>query len=61
MKKLRKKADKKIWELHEVLTKLPIYPNSFTYVNMYQSIQQLYHQEKYNLVIKLCDVLIEDM
>lgn len=58
MEYTQEKANEKINELERILKQFPVVPKTFTYINIYQSVQQLYQQEEYKKVIDICNVLI---
>lgn len=58
MEYTQEKANEKINELEKIMRKYLLEPKVFTYINIYQSVQQLYQQEEYKKVIDICNVLI---
>lgn len=58
MEYTQEKANKKINALEEIIKKFPVVPKTFTYINIYQSVQQLYQHEEYKKVIDICNVII---
>lgn len=55
--KLKKIAKKEIQEARDIIQNLPVNPDNFTYVRMYQCAQELNTQGKYLQVIDICKIL----
>ncbi len=58
-KKIKKVAKKKIQRVERVFRNLLVEPQSHTYMTMYQVLEELHFQGKYNLVVQMCDVLLK--
>ena len=57
--KKSKKAEKKLQKVDRKFRNLLLLPDAFTYIKLYQSLQELYFQKKYKLVIDTCDAILE--
>ena len=55
---LEEKAKDKMKELEEAVSQLPILSKNFTVVNI---AQELFAQEKYEIVIDLCDAMLKHL
>lgn len=51
-------AYERINQVEEMLKSYEVLPRNFTYINLFQSLQQLYFQEQYRKVIAISDILI---
>lgn len=58
--KNRKKAEKLIRETEKRVRKLSAIPDALTYVKLYQVLQELHFQGRYNLVKKICRALMDE-
>ena len=56
--KLKKISRKRIREVQKMIQELPTTPKIFTYVRIYQSLQELHFQGKYELANSICDALL---
>lgn len=53
----REIAEQKLHILDEnIIRPIPVTPTSFTYVSLFQALQELHFQGEYDLVIDICDV-----
>lgn len=52
-------SEQKIRELGKEFSKLPITPNTYTYINLYNTLQQFHFQGKYQIVIDICNLILE--
>ena len=64
MKNLKKHSESesrnRIRKVEEMLKTLPVTPDTYSYIKMYQVIQELHYQGKYQLTCKLCNVLLNN-
>lgn len=58
-KNIKKVSKKKIHRVERVFRNLLVEPQSHTYMTMYQVLEELHFQGKYNLVVQMCDVLLK--
>ena len=58
MKNLKKASKKKIRKVEKMVQNLPVSPQTFVYLDIYEAAIQLYFQNKYNTVCKICDALL---
>ena len=56
--KTKKIARKKIREVENMLQNLPVTPQTYTLVKMYQVLEELHFQKDYALVCSICDALL---
>ncbi len=56
--KTKKIARKKIREVENMLQNLPVTPQTYTLVKMYQVLEELHFQKDYDLVCSICDALL---
>lgn len=56
---IKKVAKKNIRKVEKAIQNLPATPNNITYIRLYQSLQELYFQEEYRLVIDICSALMK--
>lgn len=61
MKGIRKQARRKIKEVNGALEKFNTKPQTFTYVTLYHTLEELYFQKKYNLASSICDAILDDV
>lgn len=60
MKNLRKKSEKKIRKVEETIQNLPVLPQTYTYVTIYEAAMQLHFQKEYETACKICDALLQE-
>lgn len=58
---MKKKARKKLERVDRMLQKQGVLPGVGAYLNLYASLQALYYQKKYELVISTCDGLLKSL
>lgn len=58
---IKKKSKKKIRDYEKLVRRIPVSPASTVYTDMYHSLQALYVQGEYELVIALCNAAITNM
>ena len=58
---LEEKAKDKMKEFEEAASQLPILSKNFTVVNILLAAQELFAQEKYEIVIDLCDAMLKHL
>ena len=58
MENLRKKSEKNIQEVEKMIQNLPVLPQTYTYVTIYEAVMQIHFQKKYETVCKICDALL---
>ena len=58
--KNRKQAEKLIRKTEKRVCKLSATPDALTYVTLYQVLQELHFQGRYNLVKKICRALMDE-
>lgn len=58
-KNIKKISKKKIQKVERVFRNLLAEPQVHTYMMIYQALEELYFQGKYNLVVQICNVLLE--
>lgn len=58
-KNIKKVSKKKIHRVEQVFRNLLVEPQAHTYMTMYQVLEELHFQGKYNLVVQMCDVLLK--
>lgn len=59
-KAIKRAAEKKIRKAEKVIRTLPVSPQVFTYVKLYQVMQELHFQGNYKWVLRLCDIVLEE-
>lgn len=52
---LKEESKKKIREIEKKIQDLPMIPTTFTYIKVYQALQELHFHEKYEIVNRICD------
>ena len=52
MENLRKKSEKNIQEVEKMIQNLPVLPQTYTYVTIYEAVMQIHFQKKYETIIK---------
>ncbi|MBE7727301.1 MAG: hypothetical protein E7244_23790 [Enterocloster citroniae] len=58
MENLKEKSEKNIQEVEKMIQNLPVLPQTYTYVTIYEAVMQLHFQKKYETVYKICDALL---
>lgn len=59
---MRKHAKKKLQKVDRlVFRKQTVLPDTAAYVNLYAALQALYCQKKYDIVISVCNALLESI
>lgn len=59
---IEEKSKEKIREFEkDFLSKLSVYPRTYTYIKLYHILQELYFQGKYELVINICNLVLDDI
>lgn len=57
--KKSKKVEKKLRKVDRKFRSLPLLPDSFVYIKLYQSLQELYAQRQYKLVTDICNAILK--
>lgn len=50
MENLKEKSEKNIQEVEKMIQNLPVLPQTYTYVTIYEAVMQLHFQKKYETV-----------
>lgn len=54
-KKRKKESKERIQEIEKKIQDLPMIPTTFTYIKVYQALQELHFHGEYELVNRICD------
>lgn len=58
---MKKKARKKLERVYKLMRSCPASPNMGAYINLLASLQALYYQKKYELVIDTCNGILKSL